>query len=287
MLMGMGDWPRILTFVRILTAWNFDDFHDLKNPIEPMTVEIPGVGFSSNVRTYLFKVLLMESFRRPEWNYGISKTAYAQAMENGHKKCARKLFKWLLSIKQYLPFERLSVIGYHPDETPRRMAKREALVAALSKKEDDRRRAMTAEERKKEDDARKIRAEVANKNFASKPSLAELFVVEAKEVMMLEEATVRNREHYAELRRLDRLKAAEKREKLKTRVRQSLSPQKPLPGSPEAHSMTSRYSFNRTSPTKSPSPRARSMPNIPSMPKFSAKSHSAPYIAMPDDSEGG
>ena len=106
--------------------------------------------------------------------------------------------------------------------------------------------------------------------------------------MTLENETQKDRAHFAALRMQDKLKAAERKKKLKS-LFEPLSPKKPLPGSPGARSLTSRYSFNRTSPTKFPSPRARSMPNIPSMPKFSPKTKSMLYTALPDksESEGG
>jgi hypothetical protein len=286
MLMGMGDWPRIRAFVHTLTGWNFDDFHDLKNPIEPMTVDIPGVALAKNVRTYLFKIMLLEGWRRKEWEYGARTTAYAVAMENGHKKCARRLFKLLLSIKQYLILERLSVVSYYPPKKPKRIAKDAAMFAELSKKENDRRRAMTLAERKKEDESEEREYEASMKVLNSMPSVEELFADEVKEIMMLEDDKEKDRAHFAALRMQDKLKAAERKKKLKS-LFEPLSSKKPLPGSPGARSLTSRYSFNRTSPTKSPSPRARSMPNIPSMPKFSSKSNSTQYTALPDGSEGG
>jgi hypothetical protein len=286
MLMGMGDWPRIYTFVNMLTSWNFEDFHDLKNPIAPMTIDIPGVVLATDVRTYLFKVMLMEGWRRNEWEYGARTTAYAQAMENGHKKCARKLFKLLLSIRQYLILERLSIVSYYPPTKPKRIAKDAALLAEVSKRENDRRRALTLAERKKEDEAMEREYEASMKILNSMPSVEELFADEVKGIMTLEDDKEKDRAHFAALRMQDKLKAAERKKKLKS-LFEPLSPKKPLPGSPGTRSLTSRYSFNRTSPKKSPSARARSMPNIPSMPKFSSNSNSTQYTALPDESEGG
>lgn len=286
MLMGMGDWPRIRTFVNILTGWNFDDFHDLKSPQDPIKIVIPGVAHGDNIRTYLFKVLLMEGWRRENWVQGDFKTAYAQAMENGHKKCARKLFKLLLSIKQYLILERLSIVGYHPPKKPQRIAKDAAMLAEISKRENDRRRAMTLAERKKEDESMEREYEASMKILNSIPSVAELFADEVKEIMTLEDEKQKDRAHMAALRMQDKLKAEERKAKLKS-LFEPLSPRKPLPGSPGANSATSRYSFNRSSPKKSLSPRARSMPNLSPVPKFKSKSHSAQYMPLPDESEGG
>jgi hypothetical protein len=286
MLMGLGDWPRVRTFVSILTRWNMEDFHDLKNPQEPIKIYIPGVAYGKNIRTYQFKIMLMEGWRREKWIFGKFKTAYAQAMENGHKKCARKLFKMLLAIEEYLILERLSIVSYERPKKPKTIEKELAANAALAKKEHDRRMAMTEAERKEDDDDLVREGVASMKILASMPSVEELFADEVKDVMTLKEAQRMDREHLSALRMQDEWKAEVRKQKLKA-LFEPLSPKKSPPASPDAYSANSRYSFNRASPKSASPPRIRSMANMPSVPKFSLKSRSSQYMEMHDESDGG
>jgi hypothetical protein len=230
--------------------------------------------------------MLMEGWRRENWIQGAHKTAYAQAMENGHKKCARKLFKKLLSIKEYLILERLSIVGYERPKKPEKIAKELAENAALAKRYHDERLAMTLAERKEEDDAMEKAYQVDLKTLASMPSVEELFADEVHDVMMLKNAERIDFEHMEALKLQDKQKAEERKAKLKA-VFEPLSPKKSPPASPGAAISNSRYSFNRASPKSSSPPRARSMPNMPPVPKFSLKSRSTQYMEMHDESEGG
>jgi hypothetical protein len=286
MLMGLGDWPRVRTFVSILTRWNMEDFHDLKNPQEPIKIYIPGVAYGDDIRTYQFKIMLMEGWRREKWIFGKFETAYAQAMRNGHKKCARKLFKMLLAIKEYLVLERLSIVSYERPKKPKTIEKELAANAALAKMAHDQRKSMNEAERKEDDDAIEKEGEASMKLLASMPSVEELFADEVKDVMTLKEAQKKDREHMAALRMQDEWKAEARKQKLKA-LFAPLSPKKSPPASPDAYSANSRYSFNRASPKSASPSRIRSMPNMPPVPKFSLKSRSSIYMEMHDESDGG